>query len=81
MVFETLNRLRWTGGLDRCEITILHRGAPDDKKVISGSDVTNIKKSYFNYKCDKGETTIPLHRVLAIRSGGKVLWERNVSEG
>ena len=78
MVYETLNRLKWKGGLEDCEIVILHRGAPDDKKVIPGKSVTEVKKSYFYYRDSKSEreTYIPLHRVLEIRLGGKVLWKR-----
>jgi len=78
MVYETLNRLRWKGGLEDCEIIILHRGAPGDKKLIPGKSVTEVKKSYFYYRnCKDGrETYIPLHRVLEIRLKGKVLWKR-----
>ena len=78
MVYETLNRLKWKGGLEDCEIVILHRGAPGDKKVIHGKSVTEVKKSYFYYKDSTSgrETYIPLHRVLEIRLGVKVIWKR-----
>jgi len=76
MAFEALNRLKWKGGLERCEIVILHRGAPGDRKAIPGSTVTEIKRSYFSYKNGK-ETTIPLHRIREIRLEEKILWKRN----
>lgn len=75
MVYETLNRLKWKGGLEDCEIIILHRGVPGDKKLIHGKNVTEVKKSYFYYRNEK-ETYIPLHRVLEIRLGEKVIWKR-----
>lgn len=76
MSYEILNRLKWAGGLEGCEITVIHRGGKGNRKTISGLDVTEVKKSYFSYRTGKGETTIPLHRVLQISMEGKVLWER-----
>lgn len=75
MVYSTLNRLKWTGKLRDCEIIILHRGAPEDKKIIQGEKVTEVKKSYFLYKNER-EVFIPLHRVLEIRLKGETLWKR-----
>jgi uncharacterized protein (UPF0248 family) len=75
MVYGTLSRLKWVGGLEECEIVILHRGAPGDRKVIPGKKVTEIKKSYFYYR-NGSETCIPLHRILEVRLEGKVIWKR-----
>ena len=67
----------WKGELEKAEIVILHRGAPQNKKIIFGRDVTSIKRSYFVYRGLQGdETTIPLHRVLEVRLKGKSLWKR-----
>ena len=76
MVFQTLNKLKWTGRLEGCEIVILHRGAPDDKKVIKGSQLTEVKRGYFSFEAGGRETTIPNHRVLEIRLEGKPVWKR-----
>jgi uncharacterized protein (UPF0248 family) len=76
MVFQALNRLKWKGGLEKCEIIILHRGAPGDRKTVRGSQVTGLGRHYFCYT-DKGkETTIPLHRIQEIRLEEKTLWKR-----
>ena len=75
MVYNTLNKLKWTGKLHDCMIIILHRGAPNDRKTIEGRQVTEVKKSYFMYENDK-EVFIPLHRVLEIKLEGKTLWKR-----
>jgi uncharacterized protein (UPF0248 family) len=82
MVFQTLNKLKWTGKLDKTIIVFIHRGAENDRKTIYGSMLTDIKKSHFYYM-DKGrETYIPNHRVLEIRLEGKVLWKkRSISKG
>ncbi len=74
MVYRVLGKLKWKGELKDCEIIILHRGAPGNRKTISGKKVTEVKKSYFYYK-DGRETCIPLHRILEIKLKGKVIWK------
>jgi uncharacterized protein (UPF0248 family) len=76
MVFQTLNRLKWSGRLKSCRIVILHRGAKDNKKVVEGSLVTEIKRSYFLYREKGRETFIPNRRVLEIRVNGRAVWKR-----
>jgi uncharacterized protein (UPF0248 family) len=80
MAFGTLNRLKWTGRLSSCSVVILHRGAPGDRKVINGGDITELKKSCFTYSSSGRECTIPLHRVLEIRADGDTLWRRRTKE-
>ncbi|HUV24058.1 MAG TPA: RNA repair domain-containing protein [Methanomassiliicoccales archaeon] len=67
MVFprEVLNELRWhpTRSFDRAEITYEHRGAPGDIRVISGSDIMELGRSFFG----TGESRIPYHRIRKIR--------------
>ncbi len=81
MVFKTLNRLRWKGGLHAARVVILHRGAPGDRKVIPGSSITQVKKSHFYYKDGDRESFMPLHRVLEITVGGEALWKRSTRKG
>jgi uncharacterized protein (UPF0248 family) len=76
MVFEVLNRLKWKGGLERCEIIILHRGTPGDRKTIHGSQVSGLDRHYFWYKNGR-ETTIPLHRIQEVQLEGKAIWKRS----
>jgi uncharacterized protein (UPF0248 family) len=72
MVFEVLNRLKWKDGLEGVEIIILHRGAPGNRKVIRGEELTEIKRSYLVY----GITEIPLHRIREVRKDGRTIWKR-----
>ena len=77
MVYNVLNRLKWEGGLEECEIVILHRGAPGDRMVVKGNSIIGVKRSYFEYRNRLGEeVTIPYHRILEVRIGGKVIWDR-----
>ena len=81
MAYQTLNRLKWTGRLDGCEVVILHRGAPDNRRVIRGRDISAVKKSCFYYIENDREMVMPLHRILEIRSEGKMLWKRSTAKG
>jgi uncharacterized protein (UPF0248 family) len=76
MVFETLNRLKWTNKLAKAKIVFVHRGAKDDRKTISGRKITSVKRSHFCYKDNDQETFIPNHRVLEIIMEGETLWKR-----
>ena len=76
MVFQTLNKLRWTGKLEKAEITFIDRGSPGDRMTIKGERITQIKRGYFYFKDDDSETHIPNHRVVEIRLRGETLWKR-----
>ena len=44
-------------------VVIKHRGAPDDKKEINGSDITEVKKNGFYVE----DTFIPSHRIIELK--------------
>jgi len=79
MAYQTLNKLKWTGKLNKSKVIILHRGAPEDRKIISGKDITEVHKHYFLYKTsdDSEETLIPMHRILEIELDGKTIWKKS----
>jgi len=76
MVFQVLNKLKWTGQLHEAEIIILHRGPLENRKTIPGKSISEVKKSYFLYHVQGKEMFIPLHRVQRIVLNQKTLWER-----
>lgn len=73
---EVLNELKWHPKLKLREarITITHRGAPNDKRVIQGSEVLELGRSFMRVASREGEVEIPYHRVLRIEARGEVLW-------
>jgi uncharacterized protein (UPF0248 family) len=71
-VREVLNKIRWTGDMDTVEIWYVHRGAPEDMKMVHGCDVSEVGRSFLKV----GESMIPHHRVFRIVDGGKVVFER-----
>ena len=69
---DILNKIKWTKDLKKAEIWYIHRGAPNDTKIISGSEIVSIGKSFM------GTTTasIPYHRIFKVVYDGKVIFER-----
>jgi len=67
-----LNEIKWRRlDMEKCEIDVLHRGAPKDKITMKGSDIS-LGRSFFSF----GETMIPYHRILRIRYDGRTVFER-----
>jgi len=57
--------------MHKCTIYYLHRGAPGDTKVASGSAISRLGHSFFTLA---GETEIPYHRILRIEYDGAVVY-------
>jgi hypothetical protein len=57
--------------MDKCEIEVLHRGAPRNRIIIRGSDIS-LGRSFFTF----GETMIPYHRILRVRYDGRTVFSR-----
>ena len=69
---DILNKIKWTKDLGKAEIWYVHRGAPNDTKIISGSEIISIGKSFMG----TNTATIPYHRVFKIVYDGKTIFER-----
>lgn len=79
MVFDVLSKLKQSGRLKNCVITISDKDAARDKKYVYGRDVLGINRSFVTFK--GGETgyeelVAPLEKVLEIRVNGKSVWKR-----
>ena len=72
-VYNILNKLKWTGKLKEARICIVHRGALNNKKIIKGEEVREVKKGYFTYG---NNIYIPNHRVIYISLGDNILWSK-----
>ena len=69
---DILNEIKWTKDLEKAEIWYVHRGAPNDTKILSGKDIVTIGKSFF----DTANASIPYHRIFKIVYEGKIVFER-----
>lgn len=69
-----LNEIKWKKDydLDLTEIWYIHRGAPNDTKVISGKDIIKLEKSFMQTPT----TMIPYHRIFKIIYKDKVVFKR-----
>lgn len=48
---EILNEIKWRGlDLSRCKIWYIHRGAPNDTKIVRGDEIEEIGHSFFTLK-------------------------------
>ena len=75
---DLLNELKWKQGytLENVEITYVHRGAPKNRKIISGTDITEIGKSFLY----TNTATIPYHRISKISYNNEIVYERHEKE-
>ena len=58
--------------MDKAEIWYVHRGAPNNTKIISGNEILSIDRSFI-------ETTtamIPYHRIFKIVYKGEIIFKR-----
>jgi uncharacterized protein (UPF0248 family) len=75
---DILNELKWRKDRDlsKAEIWYVHRGAPNDTKVIAGNDIWDLEHSYMVLSEGSLLTRIPFHRIFRIVYEGKVFFER-----
>jgi len=71
---DILNELRWRykTSLDEAKIYYVHRGAPGDYRVMSGSEIEELNRSFIKAR----EAQIPYHRVFKIEYDGNIVFER-----
>jgi len=75
---EVLNKLKWGGAneLRSAKVTILHRGAPNDRRVVAGEEILELGRGFMRVVSLEGEVKIPYHRILQIEVGGRVVWKK-----
>jgi len=68
-----LNEIKWRGlPLDRCQVEILHRGAPHDRIKVMASRI-DLGRSTFLLE----GVEIPYHRIALIALEGKTIFRRS----
>jgi uncharacterized protein (UPF0248 family) len=81
LIRKVLNKLKWDSeDLDECEISFLHRGAPDDMKMYPGQKIKEIASSYLIFLDEEEEeVVIPFHRLRKIynKKTNRLIWEKN----
>jgi uncharacterized protein (UPF0248 family) len=71
---DILNELKWKQDCDlnQAEIWYVHRGAPNDTKIISGRDIIKLEKSFMKTTT----AMIPYHRIFKIIYKEKIIFKR-----
>ena len=71
---DILNELKWKQDFDLrlAEIWYIHRGAPNDTKIISGEDIVNLEKSFMQTR----SSMIPYHRIFKIVYKNDIIFKR-----
>jgi uncharacterized protein (UPF0248 family) len=71
---DILNNIRWNSKyeFEFVEIWYVHRGAPDDTKIISGKDIVSLDRSFMHTT----SASIPYHRIFMIKYKKKVIFNR-----
>lgn len=75
---DILNELKWRADreLSKAEIWYVHRGVPNDTKIISGDEIIELERSFMVLE----EASIPFHRIFKIVYDGQVIFERKRKE-
>ncbi|MFH1821810.1 MAG: RNA repair domain-containing protein [Methanobacteriota archaeon] len=75
---EVLNKLKWGGKnqLGSVRVTIIHRGAPGDRRVVKGDEILELGHGFMRVMSPDGEVYIPYHRVTRIEIGGRSRYEK-----
>ncbi|MDI6644669.1 MAG: RNA repair domain-containing protein [Methanobacteriaceae archaeon] len=75
MAKNILNMLLWHPEIKiaNCEITYLHRGVRGNLKTISGSKIKKLEKGFMVLK---DGSMVPLHRIIRIECGQKIIWNK-----
>jgi uncharacterized protein (UPF0248 family) len=72
-VRDILNKIKWTKDVRNVEILYLHRGAVNNTKSISGTEIIDIGRSFL----EAATATIPYHRITKILYNGNTIFDRN----
>ena len=75
---EALNKLKWHSKftLQDSKITIVHRGAPGNIRIIDGADIIELEHSFMRVASPDGDVEIPYHRIIQIEVQGNILWQK-----
>ncbi len=73
---DIFNEIKWRFDLRRCKVYYIHRGAPGDTKIVEGSAIKNIDRSFLILEGVVEDVYIPYHRIFRIVYDGMPVYER-----
>ena len=71
---DILNKIKWDNNYDfnLIQIYYIHRGVPNNTKIISGKEVLKIQKTFIKTV----SAMIPMHRIFKIKYNERIIFER-----
>ncbi len=75
---DLFNEIKWRFDLNRCKIYYIHRGAPGNVKILEGSKIKKIDRSFLVLEGVEEETYIPYHRIFRIEFNNHILFDRPI---
>jgi uncharacterized protein (UPF0248 family) len=75
---DIFNEIKWRFDLDKCRIYYIHRGAPVDMRIVEGSMIKNIEKSFLVLEGTAVDVYIPYHRITRIDFNDHIIFERPI---
>jgi len=73
---DIFNEIKWRFDLSKCKIYYIHRGAPGDVKIIDGSMIKSIERSFLVLYGIVEDSYIPYHRITRIEFEEKTGFDR-----
>ena len=70
-----LNEIKWRYDLSKCRVYFIHRGMPGDTRIVDGSKIKNIDRSYLVLEGFPEDVYIPYHRIFMIEYNGEIVYE------
>ncbi len=75
---DIFNEIKWRFDLKKCRIYYIHRGAPGDIRIVEGSMIKNIEKSFLILEGFEEDVFIPYHRITRIDFNDHTIFERTI---
>jgi len=73
---DILNEIKWRFDLRKCKVYYIHRGAPGDMKIVEGSAIKSIDRSFLILEGVVDDVYIPYHRIFRIDFEDQTIFER-----
>ena len=75
---DIFNEIKWRFDLDKCRIYYIHRGAPGNMRIVEGSIIKDIEKSFLVLRGFEEDVYIPYHRITRIDFNDQIIFERHI---
>lgn len=73
---DIFNEIKWRFDIGKCRIHYIHRGAPGDVKIVEGSSIKKIEKSFLVLHGIVEDAYIPYHRIFRINYEENIVFDR-----